>query len=264
MSNQRFAGKTAIVTGAASGIGLATADRLRAEGANLVLVDRDADKLRQTAAQLPGATDHIRLLPGDVREANLPRKATSVAKQAFASLDVLINNAAVLRLVPALEVTDEAWEEVIAINLTSVFRWSREIGRALVEQGRGGRIVNVTSIHAVTSEPNAIAYTASKAGVEGMTRTLASELAPFNITVNCVRPGATWTGMAEGIFDAAVVEALETRIPLGRIAQPSSIAAAIAFLASEDAEYMTGTCIAVDGGFTMNGSLPNLVYGDRP
>ena len=143
---------------------------------------------------------------------------------------------------------------------TGTFFLSQAVARIMVDKQTAGRIVNVSSVHAVVSEPNAAPYTATKGGLEAMSRTMASELAPHGITVNCVRPGATRTKMSEPIYTPQIVRSLEAKIPLGLIAPPEWVASAICYLASGEACYTTGACLDVDGGYAMDGSLPGTAY----
>jgi NAD(P)-dependent dehydrogenase (short-subunit alcohol dehydrogenase family) len=175
-------------------------------------------------------------------------------------VDVLVNAAGILRIAPFLEVTPADWDEVLTVNLKAVFFLTQAVSRRMIREDVKGRIVNVSSVHATVSEPNAAPYTASKGGLEAMTRTLATELAQHGITVNCVRPGATWTQMSAPIYTDAIIAALADRIPLGEIADPTWISAAICYLASEEARYTTGACLDVDGGYAMNGALGALAY----
>ncbi|MEO3863616.1 SDR family oxidoreductase [Acrocarpospora sp. B8E8] len=178
----------------------------------------------------------------------------------FERVDVLANVAGILHIAPFLQVTRAHWDRVLAVNLTGVFFLSQAVARIMVDHATPGRIVNVSSVHAVVSEPNAAPYTATKGGLEAMTRTMASELAPHGITVNCVRPGATRTVMSESIYTPEIVSSLQAKIPLGKIAPPEWVASAIAYLASEEACYTTGACLDVDGGYAMDGSLPGTAY----
>jgi NAD(P)-dependent dehydrogenase (short-subunit alcohol dehydrogenase family) len=146
------------------------------------------------------------------------------------------------------------------VNLRGVFFLTQAVARRMVEAGTPGRIVNVSSVHAVVSEPIAAPDTASKGGLEAMTRTIATELAPHRITVNCVRPGATRTRMSDPIYTPAILDALAGRVPLQEVAPPEWVASAICYLASDESVYTTGACLDVDGGYAMNGGLPGISY----
>jgi NAD(P)-dependent dehydrogenase (short-subunit alcohol dehydrogenase family) len=251
----RFAQKVAVVTGADSGIGRATALRLLDEGATVVAVD--LEHARPWPERHAG---QVRRLALDVADAATPGIVADHLRAEHGHVDVLANVAGILRIAPFLEVTRGDWDRVIAVNLTGVFFLSQAVARVMVENGTPGRIVNVSSVHAVVSEPNAAPYTATKGGLEAMTRTLASELAPRGVTVNCVRPGATRTGMSEPIYTPEIVRALIAKIPLRKIAPPEWVAAAICYLASDEACYTTGACLDVDGGYSMDGALPGTAY----
>ena len=259
MTLERFADKTAIVTGGASGIGRAIAQRLAAEGGSVVVVDRDRHLGKVTTDALGGPGRHL-FIYADVSTRGDVDLATGEVLSAYGRVDVLVNNAGILRVAPALETSDELFDEVITNNLRSVFLFCTAVARAMVNVGHGGTIVNISSIHAVLSEPNASAYTAAKGGIEAYSRTLASEMAGHGITVNCVRPGATWTELSRPIYTPEVLRAMEMRVPMAKPCQPESIAAGVAYLASGDASYVTGTTLDIDGGYIMDGSLPSVRY----
>jgi NAD(P)-dependent dehydrogenase (short-subunit alcohol dehydrogenase family) len=184
---------------------------------------------------------------------------TEVVEQ-WRSIEILINNAGIILQAPVIEMTEQQWDKILTNNLKSCFLCSRAVAKQMIRQGRGGRIVNISSIHAELSEPSAGAYTAAKGGMEAFSRTLATELAPHKITVNCIRPGATYTELTIPMYTEAVKKALFTRIPLKEIAEPSWIADGIVFLASERARYITGQTLTIDGGYLMDGSLPGAEY----
>ena len=250
----RFNHKVAVVTGANSGIGRATAVRLLAEGAHVLAVDLRHDE------PWPGPdTDRLRTLSLDVAGADAAEVLTDTLRAGYERVDVLANVAGILHIAPFLDVRRADWDHVLAVNLTAPFFLTQAVARMMVETKVPGRIVNVSSVHAVVSEPGAAPYTATKGGLEAMTRTMASELAPHGITVNCVRPGPVRTGMSESIYTPEIERALNSRVPLG-IAPPEWIAAAICYLASDEACFTTGACLDVDGGYAMDGALPGLAY----
>jgi NAD(P)-dependent dehydrogenase (short-subunit alcohol dehydrogenase family) len=251
----RFSDKVAVVTGADSGIGRATAARLLAEGATVFAVD-----VKHTQPWPDPGPGRLRLLELDVADPAAPDQLAARLRAEAQHVDVLANVAGILHIAPFLEVSREDWDRVLAVNLTGVFFLSQAVARIMVDEQTAGRIVNVSSVHAVVSEPNAAPYTATKGGLEAMTRTMASELAPAGITVNCVRPGATRTKMSEPIYTPQIVRSLKAKIPLGMIAPPEWVASAICYLASDDACYTTGACLDVDGGYAMDGSLPGTAY----
>lgn len=225
----------------------------------MAVVDRDAERGPATVDSLTGPGAKI-FINADVSSRQQVDEATRQVLDTFGHIDILVNNAGILRVAPALETPDEMFDLVLANNLRSVFLFSTAVGRSMVAAGKGGRIVNISSIHAVLSEPNASAYTAAKGGVEAYSRTLASELASHRITVNCVRPGATWTDLSRPLYTPEVLRALEMRVPLGSPCQPESIAAGVAYLASDEASYVTGSTLDIDGGYIMDGSLPAMRY----
>jgi NAD(P)-dependent dehydrogenase (short-subunit alcohol dehydrogenase family) len=251
----RFSDKVAVVTGADSGIGRATATRLLAEGATVFAVD-----VKHTQPWPDPDADRLRLLDLDVADPTATEQLEARLRAEPQHVDVLANVASILHIAPFLEVSRKDWDRVLAVNLTGVFFLSQAVARIMVDKDTAGRIVNVSSVHAVVSEPNAAPYTATKGGLEAMTRTMASELAPYRITVNCVRPGATKTKMSEPIYTAQIVRSLMAKIPLGMIAPPEWVASAICYLASDEACYTTGACLDVDGGYAMDGSLPGAAY----
>jgi NAD(P)-dependent dehydrogenase (short-subunit alcohol dehydrogenase family) len=251
----RFSEKVAVVTGADSGIGRATATRLLAEGATVFAVD-----VQHTQPWQSPDAGRLRLLDLDVADPTAPEQLATCLQAEAGHVDVLANVAGILHIAPFLEVGRNDWDRVLAVNLTGVFFLSQAVARIMVDKKTAGRIVNVSSVHAVVSEPNAAPYTATKGGLEAMSRTMASELAPYGITVNCVRPGATRTKMSEPIYTPQIVRSLMAKIPLGTIAPPEWVASAICYLASDEACYTTGACLDVDGGYAMDGSLPGTAY----
>jgi NAD(P)-dependent dehydrogenase (short-subunit alcohol dehydrogenase family) len=253
----RFDGRVVIVTGSASGIGQATAMRFGEDGATVVCADLNAEGAAATADKIGNGATSVAL---DVSDPVAAERVVNDAVAAHGHLDVLANVAGILHIAPFLEVGRDDWDRVLGVNLTGVFFLSQAVARIMVETKTAGRIVNVSSVHAVVSEPNAAPYTATKGGLEGMTRTIASELAPHGITVNCVRPGATRTKMSEPIYTPEIVRSLMAKIPLRKIAPPEWVASAICYLASDEACYTTGACLDVDGGYAMDGSLPGAAY----
>jgi NAD(P)-dependent dehydrogenase (short-subunit alcohol dehydrogenase family) len=252
----RFDGKLVVVTGANSGIGRATALRIVDEGGHVLAVD-----LADTTPWPTRICDSITSVNVDIARFDAGETVVGALMDQERPVYALVNAAGILRIAPFLQVTKAEWDRVLAVNLTGVFFLTQAVCRLMISAGTRGRIVNVSSVHAVVSEPNAAPYTASKGGMEAMTRTIATEIAHHGITANCVRPGATHTEMSRPIYTEKIVRALGSRIPSGEIAPPEWIAAAICYLASEDAAYTTGACLDVDGGYSMNGALPDIAYG---
>jgi NAD(P)-dependent dehydrogenase (short-subunit alcohol dehydrogenase family) len=248
--------KVALITGGANGIGRATALRFAREGARLVVSDVDEDGLAELSRQIEAGDGESVMVVGSVTERADVQKMIDAALERFGRLDVLINNAGVNRdaLVTRIKegeaklMSDEDWDTVLNVNLKGTWLCS-QIAAVLMMKQNYGRIVNTSSIGALGNIGQAN-YAASKAGVIGLTKTLALEWARFNIAVNCVAPGATKTTMTAGIPEK-LMEGLLAKIPYRRLAEPEEIAAAHAFLASDEAAYITGQVLFVDGGISL-------------
>jgi NAD(P)-dependent dehydrogenase (short-subunit alcohol dehydrogenase family) len=256
----RLEGKKAIVTGGAAGIGHSIALALANEGADIAIADVQTGKAQAVAKQIREKGCRALAITCDVGYSEQVDQMVARAVKELGGLHILVNNAAVIAQGLFWENTDQEWERIIRNNLSSVFYCSRAAARVMIEQKQGGRIINMSSIHATLSEPNAGPYTAAKGGIEALSRTMATELAPFKILVNCVAPGATYSELTTPMYTESVKQALFQRVPLKEIAQPEWIAAGIVFLASEDARYMTGQVLTIDGGYVMDGSLPGAEY----
>ena len=255
-----LAGKSAIVTGGGSGIGKAICHVLANEGAPVVVVDLRKERAEAVAHEIGKGGAKAMGVAADVSSApDVERMVATVSKE-WGGVDVLINNAGIILQAQAVDMTEQQWNRILTNNLTSCFLCSQAAARQMIKQGKGGRIVNISSIHAELSEPAASAYTAAKGGMEAFSRTLATELAPHKITVNCVRPGATYTELTTPMYTEVVKKALFMRIPLKEIAEAAWIADGVVFLASERARYITGQILAIDGGYLMDGSLPGAEY----
>jgi len=178
----------------------------------------------------------------------------------FGEINIMVNNAALIHQASIVDLKEEDWDKIIKTNLRSVFLGSKYAAIQMIKQGKGGRIINLSSIQAKLSEPQAAPYTAAKGGIEAFTRTLATELAPYRITANILAPGATYTELTVPMYTPGVKEALYKRIPLKDIANPEDIACGALFLASDESWYMTGSRLCIDGGYEMDGSLPDAAY----
>ena len=258
----RLEGKNAIVTGGAAGIGKAIAIALANEGANVAIADVQMEKAEAVAAQIraDGLARKSVAIKCDVGDsAQVDRMVAQVVAD-LGGVHILVNNAAIISDGSFWNVSDETWNRLIRNNLSSVFYCSRAVARVLIAQKQGGRIINMSSIHATLSEPSAGPYTAAKGGIEAFSRTMATELAPYKVNVNCVAPGATFSELTTPMYTEAVKQALFQRVPMKEIAQPEWIAAGVVFLASDESRYMTGQVITIDGGYVMDGSLPGAKY----
>lgn len=244
----RLAGKVAVVTGAARGIGRATAERLLAEGALVVVSDVDMDKLNQTVAEI-GAGDKVLVRRADVASQHDVVQLIDAAVQHFGAIDIMVNNAGIAPVVDFLDVTEALLDRVLGINLKGAFFGTQEAGRRMIAQGKGGVIINMSSINSGLANPNVAPYAISKGGMNQVTSTAAVAFAPHGIRVVGVGPGTIATEMVTGAFmQSAGYRAVLSRTPLGRLGQASEVASVVAFLASEDASYLTGETVYVDGG----------------
>ncbi len=256
----KLEGKLAIVTGGAAGIGKAIALALANEGADVAIADIQDTKAEAVAETIVAMGRRALAISCDVGDSARVNAMVAQVVDAWGGLDILVNNAAIIAPGLFWELGDEDWHKIIRTNLDSVFFCSRAAARVMIKQGRGGRIINMSSIHATLSEPSAGPYTAAKGGIEAFARTMATELAPYRILVNCVAPGATYSELTTPMYTDAVKKSLFQRVPLQEIAQPEWIAAGVVFLASDDSRYMTGQVLTIDGGYVMDGSLPGAEY----
>jgi NAD(P)-dependent dehydrogenase (short-subunit alcohol dehydrogenase family) len=260
----RLLNRCAIVTGGASGIGEAIAVAFAREGADVAIFDVDEAKAAAVVKRVESAGRRGYFIRCDVGDLAQVQAAFRDADQNLGSLDILVNNAGIIRLSAIVDTPEEDWDLILRTNLKSVFLCSQQAARRMIAQGRGGRIICISSIHAVLSEPNAGHYTASKGGMESFARTLASELAPHSITVNYIRPGAVFTALNAKMYTSAVKQATLSRMALKEIAVPEWIAPGAVFLASDDSRFMTGQHLTMDGGYVMDGSLPHgAVFGEE-
>jgi 3-oxoacyl-[acyl-carrier protein] reductase len=239
-------GKVALVTGASGGIGSAIARALHAQGAVVVLSGTRVEALQAVKAEL-GERAHVAVC--NLADPAAVDALLKTAEAAAGPVDILVNNAGVTRDNLLMRMRDEEWDQVIAVDLTAAFRLSRAVCRNMMKK-RWGRIVNITSVVGLIGNGGQGNYAAAKAGLTGMSKSLATEVASRNITVNCVAPGMVVTAMTN-VLTEAQKQALTVRIPAGRMGAPEEIAAAVVYLASEEAAYITGQTLNVNGGMAM-------------
>lgn len=254
MSSSRLAGKTALVTGSSQGIGEAVARRLAEEGADIVVNyhshPEGADTVVQQIRQLGRKSVAIQADLGQVSQVQF---LVQESLRALGPLDILVNNAGVEKGADFWTVTEADYDQVMNVNLKGVFFTTQAFVRHLLETKRPGKIINMSSVHEELPFPHFASYCMSKGGVRMMTRDLAIELAPYEITINSIAPGAIETPInAKLLHDPAKLQALLGNIPLQRLGKPGDVAGVAAFLASNDADYITGTTIFVDGGLLWN------------
>ena len=239
-------GKTALVTGASGGIGGAIARALHRQGATVAISGTKREALDGLAAELDG---RMHVLPCNLADKADVEKLVPAAEAAMGQLDILVNNAGITRDGLFMRLKDEDWDEVIAVDLTAGFRLARAAVRGMMRR-RDGRIIGITSVVGVTGNAGQGNYAAAKAGMIGMTKSLAQEVASRGVTVNCIAPGLIETAMTSGLGDKQR-EAILGRVPLGRLGSAADIAAAAVFLASPEGAYVTGQTIHVNGGMAM-------------
>jgi 3-oxoacyl-[acyl-carrier protein] reductase len=242
----RLDGKTALVTGATGGIGAAIARTLHAQGAVVALSGTRREVLESLAAEL-GERAHV--CPADLREAGAADALVAAAEAAAGPLSILVNNAGLTRDMLALRMKDEDWQTVLDVDLSAPFRLARAALKGMLRR-RAGRIIGIGSIVGATGNPGQANYAAAKAGLVGMTKALAQEVGSRGVTVNMVAPGFIETPMTDALNETQKAK-LADAIPLGRLGQPSDIAAAVLYLASEEAAWVTGATLHVNGGMAM-------------
>jgi 3-oxoacyl-[acyl-carrier protein] reductase len=244
-----LAGQPAIVTGAARGLGQSIAEVLAGAGARVACVDVAADLLAETVQRIRAAGGEAEPLECDVTEGRRVAEAVDAVVKRWGGLGILVNNAGITRDNLLVRMKDDQWDAVINVNLRGTFLFTRAAARPMIK-GRRGRIINVASVSGMMGNPGQANYSASKAGIIGLTHTVARELAGRNITVNAVAPGFIATEMSAALGED-VLEEVKRRTPLGRLGQPQDVADAVLFLASEAASFITGHILVVDGGLTV-------------
>jgi 3-oxoacyl-[acyl-carrier protein] reductase len=246
----RFENQFAVITGAGRGIGRAIALRLASEGARVVCVSQTEANAKRTADEINAMRrDAAKAYVVDVADHAAVQKIGAQILQDFGKVDILINNAGMTRDGLAMRMSLEDWDGVMNTNLRGAFSFTQAVLRAMIKQ-RSGRIINISSVSGIMGNPGQTNYAASKAGLIGFTKSLAKELASRNITVNAVAPGFITTDMTANLSDE-IKKTIHSKIPLGRTGTPEDIASVVAFLASTEANYITGQVLCVDGGIVM-------------
>lgn len=255
----RLAGKIAIVTGAASGIGRACAALFAKEGARVVIADVDQAKGLDTAAALGRGGAEVVFTRCDVGEAADAKALIAHCIGRFGRVDVLVNNAGIIKTADFLELSEADWDAVLRVNLKGAFLVGQAAARAMVEQGTGGSIVNMSSVNAVLAIADQTPYVASKGGLNQLTKVMAIALADKGIRVNAIGPGSILTDLLKSavMSNEAARQKILSRTPLGRCGEPEEVAKLALFLASDDSSYMTGQCVYIDGGrMALNYTVP--------
>lgn len=249
---RRLVGKSALVTGSSSGIGRGIAFRFAKEGANIAINhSKSEEKAKAVAEEIRKLGANAIIVKADVSKTNEVDAMVSEVVRKLGKLDILVNNAGVFIEKTLEETSDEIWDTTIGVNLKGAFLCARRCVPEMLKQGRG-KIINIASMDAIVAEPNTSAYCASKAGVVGLTTALALELAPKKVNVNAIAPGQIETPLIAGwMNNPDIVKSITSRTPFGRIGKPEDIAAAAAFLASDESEFVNGAVIVVDGGWIL-------------
>ncbi|BBI36527.1 SDR family NAD(P)-dependent oxidoreductase [Cohnella abietis] len=244
----RFSSKVAFITGASRGIGKAIAERFAVEGAKVAIVSNSVEELNAVEQQFINEGYEILPLLADVSDSSQIERAVELTVSQWGRIDILANNAGIAWEEEFLDITDSNWRKMLDVNLNGMFYTAQRVSRQMVKQG-GGTIINMSSTNGIVGEKNYAHYNASKGGIVLLTKTMALELGARNIRVNAVCPGYIQTPMSEAIDSAEFIEEyIRNKIPLGKVGTPADVAGAFAFLASDDAAFITGTTIVVDGG----------------
>jgi len=239
-------GKTALVTGATGGLGAAIARALHGNGATVVVSGTRTERLEALKSELGGRT---LVVPGNLSDADGPAALAATAEEAAGQIDILVNNAGLTRDTLAMRMKDEDWQAVLDVNLTAAFKLSRALLRGMMRR-RWGRIIGITSVVGIVGNPGQANYAASKAGLIGMSKALAWEVANRGITVNCIAPGFIATPMTDALSEQQRAD-IDTKVPIGRMGIPDEIAAGAVYLASDEAAYITGHTLNISGGIAM-------------
>jgi NAD(P)-dependent dehydrogenase (short-subunit alcohol dehydrogenase family) len=256
-------GKVSIITGGNSGIGLGIAEAFMSQGAKVCIIGQNEKRAEKAMDRLLAIGGDAFFIKADVGKEADVKDAIAETISRYGKLDIMVNNAGRIHQGLVVEQSEEDFDSIIRNNLYGVFFGSKHAAIQMIKQGVGGRIMNTSSIHSRISEPCASSYTASKGGIEAFTYTLASELAPYGITANILAVGAVYTNINRDMYTPPVVKALKERIPAGDIAYPKDIAPAAVYIASDEAWFMTGARICLDGGHEMDGSLQGAAFWEE-
>src|SRR5581483_1860864 len=245
----RFQNQVALITGGGNGMGRATALRFAKEGARVVVADIESENAARVADEIRAAGGDALDVPVDVSQRESVEAMVARCVEQYGRVDILCAIAGIAGAVPFLELTDAQWDRMLAVNLKGVFLCGQLAAQQMIKQGTGGKIVNMSSTNGLVGEAEFAHYNAAKFGVVGLTMTMAIELAPHNIRVNAVCPGLIQTRLSAEVFEnAAAAEKYKKKIPMRRFATPDEVAGSFLFLASDDASFITGTTLVVDGG----------------